>query len=101
MEFSASDTDAYLWLTGSGGVSASSEQADEHHHSRGQHLLDHILHEVDKGHVTSASMHYWSDQLSHALHDGSLMQEQMNAFMAELHQKIPQLDSVDSCCMFG
>ena len=81
-----------------GGRTSQEEEAGHNH------LVTHILGEVDKGHVTHDDMVHWYMELKRELSRGTLSQNEFNYMISVLTNGAGGLGTSQddvSCCMFG
>ena len=81
--------------------SDSQEDPDEpgHRTSHGHHLIDHMLHEIQHGHVTQEKISHWWKEIQTALEHGSLDMDDVNQFINTL--KDTNNYDGENCCLFG
>lgn len=66
-------------------------------------LVNHIIDQVDKGHVTYESMMHWNRELTTALSRGLMTQDEYNSLLATIGDHLHRGSTQDEvvCCPFG
>ncbi|KAL4219070.1 hypothetical protein ACF0H5_021653 [Mactra antiquata] len=69
---------------------------DAHAHS---HLIQHIIDELHKGHMTSEKLMHWSTEISDALQKGTLTMDEYNEMVQLIRDEMNK--TPDECCILG